>query len=210
MRPVENISSGATENPAGHGNGASEVDALVERIRAGDRDALAIFLHRYGDRIRARVRLRLSPSVRRLADSQDMLSTVARRLDRFVRDGHIRASGPEELWSLVMTTAHNAIVEKHRLVRRLQRVEGPDAAWARPLISALRDEDDARSLDPLIGQALDALSSETDRAILSRWLAGDTLAASGASLGLSPDATRQRWRSMRLTLRETLRQWGTN
>lgn len=188
--------------------GMGDLDALVERVRAGDREAFAIFLQRYGERIRARVRLRLSPSVRRLADSQDMLSTVARRLDRFVRDGRIRASGADELFSLVMTTAHNAILEKHRLVRRLQRVEGPDASWARPLITALRDDDAAAALDPLIDEALNALSSDTDRAILSRWLAGDTLAASGAAVGLSADATRQRWRSMRLTLRETLRQWS--
>lgn len=204
MRPAGKISPGF----AGALEGMGDLDALVERVRAGDREAFAIFLQTYGERIRARVRLRLSPSVRRLADSQDMMSTVARRLDRFVRDGRIRASGADELFSLVLTTAHNAILEKHRLVRRLQRVEGPDAAWARPLISALRDDDAAVALDPLIGDALNALSSDTDRAILSRWLAGDTLASCGAALGLSPEATRQRWRAMRLTLRETLRQWG--
>lgn len=207
MSRVTRISDrGSTAGPGAPDEG---VEALVDRIRAGDRDALALFLERYGERIRARLRLRLSPSVRRLADSQDMLSTVARRLDRFVKDGRIRASGADELWSLVMTTAHNAILEKHRLVRRLQRVEGPDASWARPLISSLRDEPGAAPLDPLIGQALDALSSDTDRAILSRWLAGHTLASSGASLGLTPEATRQRWRSMRLTLRDTLRQWSS-
>jgi len=185
-----------------------DVESLLERMRRGDRDAMGDFLARFGDRIRARVRLRLSPAVRRLADSQDLLATVGRRLDRFVVDGKLRASGPDELWSLVMTTAHNALYEKRRLLGRLQRVEGPDAVWARPAAAIVGSRDRDDEFEGLVERALDAAGSDLDRAIVSRWLAGDSLTEIGHTLGLSPEAARQRWRSIRLRLRDALRAWG--
>ncbi len=185
-----------------------DVARLLERMRGGDRDALGAFLDRFGDRIRARVRLRLSPALRRLADSQDLLATVGRRLDRCVLDGKLRATGPDELWSLVMTTAHNAVYEKRRLLSRLQRVEGEDAAWARPALEIVSSSSREHEFEGLIERALSAAGSDLDRAIISRWLAGDSLTEIGSTLGLSPEATRQRWRTIRLKLRDALRAWG--
>lgn len=185
-----------------------DVDALLSRMRSGDRDALALFLARFGDRIRARVRVRMNPSIRRLADSQDLLATVGRRLDRVVLEGRLHANGPDELWSLVMTTARNAVFEKHRLLKRLERVEGEDAAWARPAMEIVDSPHRERELAELADAALDAAGSELDRQILSRWLAGESLAAIAQTTGLSQDATRQRWRSIRLRLRDALRAWG--
>lgn len=189
-------------------SGEDDVTRLLERMREGDREALGVFLDRFGDRIRARVRLRMSPALRRLADSQDLLATVGRRLDRFVLDGKLRASGPDELWSLVMTTAHNAVYEKRRLLVRLNRVEGEDAAWARPALEIVRSPSREDEFEGLIDRALTAAGSDLDRAIISRWLAGDSLAEIASTLGLTPEATRQRWRAIRLRLRDALRAWG--
>lgn len=183
---------------------------LLDLMRAGDRDALAEFLDRYGDRIRARVRVRLSPELRRLADSQDLLATVARRLDRFVYEGKLRAAGVDELWSLVMTTAQNAVLEKRRVMIRLNRMERADSVGARSAMRAMNGRASQESLDGLVGAALDAAGSDLDRAIVSRWLAGDSLRQIGETLGLSSEATRQRWRSIRLRLRDALEDWGND
>jgi len=183
------------------------VEELLARMRQGDREAMAEFMRRFGDRIRARVRLRLSPELRRLTDSQDLLATVGRRLDRFVLDGKLRAQDPNELWSLVMTTARNAVFEKRRVMLRLRRMEGRDAEWARRALSILETPSD-RGVDGLVARALDAAGSDLDRVILSRWLAGDQLQQVGEALGLTPEATRQRWRAIRGRLRDALREWG--
>ena len=60
------------------------VESLLRRMRNGDREAAAQFITRYEDRIRRRIRGKLNPSVRRLFDSQDIFSTIGRRLDQYV------------------------------------------------------------------------------------------------------------------------------
>ncbi len=70
-----------------------ELPALLDRVRGGDREASAEFISRYGPRIRRRVRGKLSPAMRRLFDSQEILATVARRLDQMVASGERRAEG---------------------------------------------------------------------------------------------------------------------
>ena len=69
-----------------HASTDSDLDSLVSRMAAGDREAVGTFLSLYGPMIRRRVRGKLRMSVRRLFDSQDILSTVGRRLDTIVRE----------------------------------------------------------------------------------------------------------------------------
>ena len=71
-----------TETPTVPGGAALPAD-LLARIRAGDRDAAAAFLDRYGPLVRRRVRGKLGQQMRRVFDSQDLWSTLARRFDRF-------------------------------------------------------------------------------------------------------------------------------
>ncbi|HVZ93296.1 MAG TPA: hypothetical protein VG797_02185, partial [Phycisphaerales bacterium] len=103
---------------------------LLEAMRAGDRAAAADFMDRFGPRIKARIRVGLSRGMRRVFDSQDLLSTVSRRLDAMVRSGSLRAANEQQLWSLVFTIAEHSLAEKGRIIRRLKRVEGPDSEFA--------------------------------------------------------------------------------
>ena len=107
--------SGDTNSPTA--GATSPAEALLGRMRGGDRDAAAEFVRRYGDLIRLRVREKLGASLRRVLDSEDVLSTVARRLDGIVHDGRLRAGTQAELWSLVTAIANHAVCENVRGVR---------------------------------------------------------------------------------------------
>ncbi|TVQ59449.1 MAG: sigma-70 family RNA polymerase sigma factor [Phycisphaerales bacterium] len=181
----------------------SDAEALLNRMRAGDRDAAAEFVTRYESRIRRRIRGKLGPAMRRLFDSQDILSTLGRRLDRFVRAERVEARTPDELWSLIMGMANNAVVDKARVYRRLRRVERDDAGFADLMLTRLNEGERARR-DPEIDleAAFDALKSEVDRQILTMWLTGSRHAHIANSVGLSPDAVRQRWQTIKSHLRE--------
>ena len=73
------------------------VESLLHRMRAGDRHAAAEFVTKYGPRIRRRVRARMNPSMRRIFDSEELLSTMARRLDQFVHEGRMTAENQARL-----------------------------------------------------------------------------------------------------------------
>ena len=172
-------------------------------MREGDRDAAAEFVTRYESKIRRRIRGKLGPAMRRLFDSQDILSTLGRRLDRFVRAERVEARTTDKLWSLVMGMANNAVVDKARVYRRLRRVEGEDSDFAGVMLTRLRDaESDDKTLDIELEAAFDSLKSEIDRQILSMWLTGSRHTHIAASVGLSPDAVRQRWQTIKSHLRE--------
>lgn len=176
-------------------------------MRDGDRDAAAEFVTRYGSRIRRRVRGKLGPGMRRLFDSQDILSTLGRRLDRVVHDERVEAQNADEFWALVMAIANNAVVDKARVCRRLQRVEGEDSDFANAMLTRMRnaDNDDGDSDgEGAIESAFGALPDDVDKRILSMWLVGSRHTQIANGVGLSPAAVRQRWQSIKSRLRERL------
>ena len=172
-------------------------EALLVRMRAGDRAAAARFMALYGSLIRSRVRDKLSVGLRRVMDSEDVLSTVARRLDGMVLEGRLRAETEPELWSLVQTVARNALSESLRSTRGdrvvMGRAERASAADTPPLQGS--------SDRSIIGAAMDALPDETDKRVLTMWLRGASHAHIARALGSTPAAIRMRWRRLLRSLR---------
>ncbi|MGD9689549.1 MAG: RNA polymerase sigma factor [Phycisphaerales bacterium] len=184
---------------------------VIARLRAGDRSAAGEFIQRYGPMVRRRVRGKLGTSMRRLFDSQDILSTVSRRLDRYVASGRIRAATEGELWRLVLRIVDAALVDKIRLIKRLKRGvdsggERDDSELARLLLRRLETSDTTPDDDAelLLDRAFGSLEAPADRQMLSLWLRGHRHTAIAATLGISPDAARQRWVAIRARLRRTL------
>lgn len=187
------------------------IEDLVVRMRSGDREAVGLFVEAYGPFVRRRVRGKLGPSMRRLFDSQEILSTLSRRLDRYVRSGRLQASTEPQLWALVFKMVDAALVDKVRIIRRLRHAEGEDSEFARTWLS--RIDRAARSTGPdgdgvelEIDAALRLLPNAVDRQILSLWLMGNSHRVIGGYLGISADATRQRWQAIRERLRTALLQ----
>lgn len=198
--------------PQTPGNAAAppSIDELVLRMREGDRHAVADFVTLYGPFVRRRVRGKLGPAMRRLFDSQEILSTLSRRLDRYVRSGRVEAATEPQLWALVFRMVDAALVDKVRIIRRLRHVEGEDTDFARSLLTRLDEAGRANDegVELTVDAALGILPNATDRQILSLWLMGHSHRVIAEYVGLSYDATRQRWQSIRERLRSHLSEGG--
>jgi DNA-directed RNA polymerase specialized sigma24 family protein len=179
---------------------------LVRRMRSGDRQAAAEFMVEYGPLLRRRVRGKLGAAMRRLFDSQEILSTVGRRLDRYVRVGGLEAESPGQLLQLVFRMAEGAVVDKVRVFKRLERVEGEDSQFAQRISSRLHDADADTPDGAVINldAAMRSLTSDIDRQILSMWLNGTQHSVIAWDLGMTPAAVRQRWKTIRDRLKESL------
>jgi DNA-directed RNA polymerase specialized sigma24 family protein len=185
---------------------AAEADpeALLVRMRSGDREAAAEFVARFGPRIRRRVRGKLGPAMRRLFDSQEIMSTLGRRLDTFVGSGRLRAGSMPELWALLFRLADNSLVDKARVFRGLEAKEGADSPFAHRMAARLRESERLDPDGPLIeiDRAMSSLQDPVDREILSLWLQGSSHNEIAGSVGLAPTAVRKRWQGIRERLRE--------
>ncbi len=186
---------------------ACTIDELVDRVSRGDREAAALLVTRYEPMLRRRIRAQLSTTTRRLFDSQDVFSTVCRRFDRFVGDGQVRADSLGQLLSLMGNIAQNSIVDKSRVVRRLDRVEGEDSEFTSLLRSRSQErwhDDNAYEVD--IKRCAAHLESPTDREVFHQWLAGHTHEQIAVDLGISPELCRKRWQLIRQRLRTAILQ----
>ncbi len=183
--------------------GTPSVPHLLERMRAGDREAAAIFLMRYGPLVRRRARGKLGRATRAVFDSQDILSTVGRRLDAYVAAGRLQVEDEAQLWAVVNKMTDGAVTDKNRALRRLRSVERGDAAVAELIEPSLTadDQEAARiSLDRIVRQL-----DDDDRSILSLRVAGNDFRIIGECVGMSEGAVRVRWLRIRHRLAEQLR-----
>lgn len=187
---------------------STSAETLLQRMRAGDRQAAAEFMERMGSRLRRRLGSKLGPEMRRVLDSADVLSTVVRRLDRFVLSRQLRAASMGELWSFLCVVADRAVSEKGRRIQS-DRAEAP--GWT----AHVRDQHRAREREARgtpgidLRAALDALPDSVDREILVLWFSGRKLRHISAAVGIAPTGVRKRWQSIRERLRHALREEHT-
>lgn len=184
-----------------------DLDDLLSRMRCGDREAAAIFMAHYGDRVRRRISGKLSAGMRRLFDSQEIMSTVTRRLDRCVLGGELVATDPEQLWELVFRIAQNSVIDKGRVYRRLRQTEGPHQAFASQLRTRLREAEeqgppDAGELE--LDAMFRSLDDPLDREILAGWLRGLSFEAMAHETGLKLDTVRRHFLRIKRRLRHEL------
>lgn len=171
-------------------------------MRAGEREAAAIFITRYGSRLRRRIRGKLSSSMRRVFDSQDILSTVGRMLDVYVRDGKMEAASELQLWSLVLRMADNAVINKAKLFGRLEKVEEEDGPFAREVLRRLHEAESRIREGAMveIERAIDLFKDNVDRQVLTLWLVGRPLGEIAELLDLTSQAVRKRWQTIKSIL----------
>jgi RNA polymerase sigma-70 factor, ECF subfamily len=161
--------------------GDSTPAALVERIRAGDRNAEQELVERYSRGI--------SFVIRQLVSDQDTVEDIYQETYRLVlekiREGAVRE--PERLSGFITSIARNLVIEQFRRVSRRRAREEPqaDQPVASPapsqLDGLLREEQVS-----LVRRVLASLPSERDRKILYRfYLADDDKDEICAGLGVT-------------------------
>ena len=99
------------------------LEALVQRMKTGDRTAVAEYLDQFGPYLRRRARGRMGSGLRRMVDSLDMVATVGRRLDQYVANRRLQASTPPQFNALINRVMHAALVDKVRALGRLRHAE---------------------------------------------------------------------------------------
>jgi len=196
----------SVQKSADRRSGESELDRLIARMRAGDRDAAASFFTDYGPRVRRRIRAKLAPHLRGLFDSMDLLSTFARRFDAYVAQDRFRADDESQLWRLVATIVDNAVVDKARIVGAHQRAMVERTALEARLRELDPDTRDDRELAVRVQRVAQQELTDEDREILALWMHGVSLATIGEFCELSPVATRKRWQRIREQLAEGVRE----
>ncbi len=166
---------------------------------------MALFVTRYGSRIRRHIRGKLGAAMRSIFDSQDILSTVAMRLDLFMQSGRMEVAGENQLWALVFRMAEHAVQQKALAYRRLRRREYrycqlmPAVSWFLP------QPDRGGSMSGLdVERVLGSLESDIDRQIVSQWMTGTALRAIATQLGHTQSAVRKRWQRIKRRLRARL------
>lgn len=173
---------------------------LIALIRSGDREAAAEILTRYRPLIRQRCRAQIGAALNSVTDSEDLWSTVARRVDTAIVRGATSFKTESAFWAFVSKLIRNAVIDRSRVLARLNRVADDDAPFAAILRERLEHELDA--LDSgVLAAAIDAIESSRDREILTQWLCERTHGQIAESLGMTEAAVRVRWHEIRQRLR---------
>lgn len=203
--PSQNPAAGTRSTDQLREMGEAPIERLLELIAQGNRDAAAVLVTKYEPMIRRRIRARLGGETRRLFDSQDVFSTVCRRFDRFVDGKRVRAATPGDLLSLLSRIAQTSVLDKQRMVSRLDRLEGEDSEFAR-LVRGRVDHawKDPSAFEVDINRWSSLLDSPQDRTILFRHMAGRSLEQVARELGITPELARKRWQLIRARLRKEL------
>lgn len=177
---------------------------LLDRLRAGDREAAAEFLIRHRSKLRHRYRQKLGPRMRRLFDSLELVSTVARRLDHYLSRHDLRAANDQQMMALVLKIADNAIVDHLRVIKRIERADATAASMCRAFQTRFDQAESPGECDEIVCRAFECLASPDDRVLLSLWLQGMQLSEASEVLGVTPEAARQRWLRIRERVRDCL------
>lgn len=191
----------AAEVAGGGSSPGPERSAPAERSDLS-RDAIAEFLFRNEQSIRRIARERLTRATRSTFDSEDVMSSVLRRMDVLALEGRLKPRSEGELWALVRTIAANTAVSKSRLIERARSLEAEDGEYGRALVRRLETcvNDDEAHL--LVLRMASSLRKDRQREVFLLRLRGANHASVAGLLGISEGASRQLWMEVCRDLRD--------
>lgn len=170
-----------------------------------DRDELASFVLRNKARIEAIARRKLRPAARTSYGSEDVLSTVLRRLDALAERGLVRAQSEAQLWALINSIAENVSLHRSRLLESLRVRSGDDADFWQAMHADMRQTREDEDAFVRIYELLAMLDDQDQRQMFMMRLRGAGHRVIAQHLGISEDAARQRWslivRRLRISMR---------
>jgi DNA-directed RNA polymerase specialized sigma24 family protein len=186
---------GAGARPPGY------AEALLARMRGGDREAAAEFVVTFGSQIRRRFRSRLGRVARAVYDSEDLFLSIARRLDELVLGGRLEANSVDGLWALMGSMALHIGAHQRDIARREARavavVADRTGVEAPGTVEIVIRRERTRLL---LRRAAERLKSE-DRRIMVLRVARRSFAEIARRVGLAIPAAQKRWERIKAALR---------
>lgn len=176
-------------------------DNSVDRrsLEPWSREQIAQFLVERQEKIRALARQHLGSQLQRFTDSEDVFSSVCRRLDGLAAEGGLRPRHADEVWALAAAIVSNTAVDRARLLGRLRsrevQADGPDLGV---LVERCRSDDEAE----LLLQRMMLQLKGDDRQIFMLRIRGASHEVIAQQVGTTVQAARQRWSRIAQTLRD--------
>ncbi|MCA8986973.1 MAG: protein kinase [Planctomycetaceae bacterium] len=168
---------------------------LLQAWNTGNEAAARLLVHRYLTRLLALAKSRLSRTLGRRLDAEDIVFSVWRSFFVGVDQGRFETTSEDDLWPLLVTLTVRKLARQHERHHALLRNANLDISW-----DAAAEWREAISQDPSPDQAailteeVDALwssLSETDQNILRLQLQGEKQADIAASLNCSKRTVRR-------------------
>lgn len=142
--------------------------ALIQRVRAGDSQAAAALVLQFEPEIRRYVRVRLTDAaLHRVYDADDILQSVLGNFFVRLRAGQFDLDQPEQLIKLLVTMAHNKLVDKARNPGVRKRAECDSSVWGAFTASG-KTPSDVVAREELLRAAYDRLTAEERQLVEQR------------------------------------------
>lgn len=165
-----------------------------------DRKAVAEYLVVHAERIRSVARRKLSAATRSVYDSEEVFSSVLRRVDTLVEKGQLHPRSEAELWALVEAIARNNAINRTKLIERARNLLTQEGPYVYELLKRLNFYASDDEAHVLVYRMLACLPEEVDRRILGLYMRGASHAAIASLLHITVEASRQRWMRIRREL----------
>lgn len=170
--------------------------------RGSAREYVATFVLARKELIQSIARSKLTPKAGTVYDSEDVVSSVLRRVDDLARRGKLAPGCESELWALIKVIATNTALGKTRLIARSRHwvSENPEyAAHVSGLLNACETDDEAHLL---VYRMAGSLDDRADRQLFLLQVRGAGHRAIAEVMRISEEACRQRWSRVCRQLRE--------
>jgi RNA polymerase sigma factor (sigma-70 family) len=166
---------------------------LVRRLRVGDPQAALTLVREYESAIRLQVRVRLTqPDLRRVLDSMDIVQLVWASFFPGAAAGEFELDDPHKLLNLLITLAHNKLLDEAKHLRRKRRGGGQLAdAHGAENEAVDRQPDPAQQADrqDFMSEFRKRLSAR-EQTLWDQRLQGRSWVEIAADLGAEPDVLR--------------------
>ncbi len=165
-----------------------------------NREEVAAFVLANKSKIQEMARAKLKSTPRTILDSEDVSSSVLRRLDELASRGSVRPRSEVELWAFIGTITSGMAIDKLRLLSRIRALESEGGQYAQ--LVRLRVErcssDDEVAL--LMHRMAVALPEKRDRHVFYLKMRGANDRSVSLLLGESEAWARKKWYLIRQDL----------
>lgn len=180
--------------------------SLFDGPRAITRVEAASFLFARQHRIRAVARTVLTRWARAITSSEEVFSSVLRRVDEVAASDRLRPQSPGELWHYVRTVTLNTAISKNRAAARLAELiedSGSElVAVQERVVSCESDEEVVQ----VLCRVLAALERSDDQELFSLRFRGASHEVLAKLLGTTDTAVRKRWSELCRRIRDAAEQ----